>query len=163
PQMGADSEAVLAAPELQQVAGKRVLIIRGDDGRPVLGESLTARGAKVEYAECYRRVRPNVDATPLLAAWRRGEVHGVVALSPPAWPRCRGSTRGIALRRRRKSWRDACARSNPTRAKRARSRGRAKKRCANRRCGLHSSKASSPNRKASSSRLKRSTRTSRAI
>jgi len=84
PQTGADSEAVLAAPELQQVAGKRVLIIRGDDGRPVLGESLSARGAKVEYAECYRRVRPNADAAPLLAAWKRGEVHGVVALSAQA-------------------------------------------------------------------------------
>jgi uroporphyrinogen-III synthase len=84
PQAGADSEAVLAAPELQQVSGKRVLIIRGDDGRPVLGESLTARGASVEYAECYRRVRPQADAAPLLAAWRRGEVHAVVALSAQA-------------------------------------------------------------------------------
>ena len=84
PHAGADSEAVLATPELQQVAGKRVLIIRGDDGRPVLGDSLAARGAKVEYAECYRRVRPQADAAPLLAAWKRGEVHAVVALSAQA-------------------------------------------------------------------------------
>jgi uroporphyrinogen-III synthase len=84
PKTGADSEAVLATPELQQIAGKRVLIIRGDDGRPVLGESLTARGAKVEYAECYRRVRPQADAAPLIAAWKRGEVHAVVALSAQA-------------------------------------------------------------------------------
>ena len=84
PQSGADSEAVLAAPELQQVSGKRVLIIRGDDGRPVLGDSLAARGAKVEYAECYRRVRPAADAAPLLAAGKRGEVHAIVALSAQA-------------------------------------------------------------------------------
>ena len=84
PQSGADSEAVLAAPELQDVAGKRVLIIRGDDGRPVLGDSLAARGAKVEYAECYRRVRPAVDPAPLLAAAKRGEVHAIVALSAQA-------------------------------------------------------------------------------
>ena len=84
PQSGADSEAVLATPELQQVAGKRVLIIRGDDGRPVLGDSLAARGAKVEYAECYRRVRPAADPAPLLAAGKRGEVHAVVALSAQA-------------------------------------------------------------------------------
>jgi uroporphyrinogen-III synthase len=84
PQSGADSEAVLAAPELQQVAGKRVLIIRGDDGRPVLGDALAARGAKVDYAECYRRVRPAADAAPLLAAGKRGEVHAVVALSAQA-------------------------------------------------------------------------------
>ena len=84
PQAGADSEAVLAAPELQQVGGKRVLIIRGDDGRPLLGQALAARGASVEYAECYRRVRPLADATPLLAAWKRGEVHAVIALSAQA-------------------------------------------------------------------------------
>ncbi|MBV9191419.1 MAG: uroporphyrinogen-III synthase [Betaproteobacteria bacterium] len=84
PQSGADSEAVLAAPELEQVSGKRVLIIRGDDGRPVLGDSLAARGAKVEYAECYRRVRPAADPAPLVAAGKRGEVHAVVALSAQA-------------------------------------------------------------------------------
>lgn len=84
PQSGADSEAVLAAPELQHVAGKRVLVIRGDDGRPVLGDSLTARGAKVEYAECYRRLRPAADPAPLLVAGKRGEVHAVVALSAQA-------------------------------------------------------------------------------
>jgi uroporphyrinogen-III synthase len=84
PQAGADSEAVLAVPEMQQVAGKRVLIIRGDDGRPLLGEALAARGASVEYAECYRRVRPQADAAPILAAWKRGEVHAVIALSAQA-------------------------------------------------------------------------------
>ena len=80
----ADSEGLLAAPELQQMAGKRVLIVRGDDGRALLGESLAARGARVEYAECYRRVRPEVDPAPLLAAWRRGEVAAVIALSAQA-------------------------------------------------------------------------------
>ena len=84
PLAGADSEAVLAAPELQQVAGRRVLIIRGDDGRPLLGDALAARGAKVEYAQCYRRVRAQPDVAPLLAAWQRGEVHAVVALSAQA-------------------------------------------------------------------------------
>ena len=84
PRTGADSEAVLATPELKDVAGKQVLIIRGDDGRPLLGDSLAARGAKVEYAECYRRVRPAADPAPLLAAGKRGEVHAVVALSAQA-------------------------------------------------------------------------------
>jgi uroporphyrinogen-III synthase len=74
PQAGADSEALLAAPEMRDVAGKRVLIVRGAGGRPVLGNALAARGASVSYAECYRRSRPAADATPLLAQWRSGEV-----------------------------------------------------------------------------------------
>ena len=94
PEAGADSEAVLALPELKQAAGKRVLIIRGDDGRAHLGESLAARGASVVYAECYRRVRPAADAAPLLARWKSGEVHAVVALSAQALSNFMDMTQG---------------------------------------------------------------------
>jgi uroporphyrinogen-III synthase len=69
PASGADSEALLALPELADVAGRRVLIVRGEGGRALLGETLLLRGAKVDHAECYRRVRPRADAAPLLADW----------------------------------------------------------------------------------------------
>lgn len=71
PASGFDSEGLLALPELQQMNGKRVLIVRGDGGRTLLAQSLTARGALVRYAEVYRRMLPTVDATALLPAWRR--------------------------------------------------------------------------------------------
>ena len=58
PKEGADSEALLAVPEMEHVAGKRIVIFRGEDGRALLGETLRERGAQVEYAACYRRARP---------------------------------------------------------------------------------------------------------
>lgn len=76
-----DSEALLELPELKTVAGKRIVIFRGDGGREVLGDTLAARGASVEYAECYRRSRPNVSAEPLLKAWGRGELHAITVTS----------------------------------------------------------------------------------
>lgn len=53
-----DSEGLLALPALRAVADWRVLIVRGEGGRAVLGDTLAARGATVEYAECYQRSTP---------------------------------------------------------------------------------------------------------
>lgn len=76
-----DSERLLDLPQLQSVAGLRIVIFRGEGGRELLGDTLTARGAIIEYVECYRRARPSADAAPLLRAWARNEVHAVIVTS----------------------------------------------------------------------------------
>jgi uroporphyrinogen-III synthase len=76
-----DSDALLALPQLQSVSGENVIVFRGQGGRERLKDGLESRGARVDYAECYRRVRPDADPAALLDAWSRGEVHAVSALS----------------------------------------------------------------------------------
>jgi uroporphyrinogen-III synthase len=75
-----DSEGLLALPELEQVAGRRVVIFRGDSGRELLRSALEARGAKVTQIECYRRARPE-DATGLVEAWRERRIDAVTLTS----------------------------------------------------------------------------------
>ncbi len=80
-----DSEALLDLPGFRDVAGKRVVIFRGEGGREVLGDTLAARGALIEYAACYRRRRPDADPAPLLDAWERDELHAVIVTSSEGW------------------------------------------------------------------------------
>jgi uroporphyrinogen-III synthase len=81
PRQRYDSEALLDLPELATPGNRRVVIFRGQGGRELLGDALNARGARVEYAECYRRCRPEIDPAPVLDAWRRGELDAVTVTS----------------------------------------------------------------------------------
>jgi uroporphyrinogen-III synthase len=74
PLAGASSEALLAAPELQDVAGLGVLVVTGEGGRGVLERGLAQRGAVVERAEVYRRVPLPDPPDAVAAALRRSDV-----------------------------------------------------------------------------------------
>ncbi len=80
PTEGYNSEALLAMPALQQVAGKRILIVKGEGGRTLLADTLADRGAQLSYANLYRRRLP-VDAKQQLAAIRQHEKVDVLILT----------------------------------------------------------------------------------
>lgn len=65
-----DSEGLLAMPQLQNVSGQRIIIVRGNGGRETLRDVLTERGAHVEYIEAYRRQLPKRNPANLLANWQ---------------------------------------------------------------------------------------------
>ncbi|MFK7887343.1 MAG: uroporphyrinogen-III C-methyltransferase [Gammaproteobacteria bacterium] len=72
PDSGFTSEALLAEAALREVAGKRVLIVRGTGGRALLGDTLRERGAQVSYAEIYRRDLPQQAGSDLQQALAEG-------------------------------------------------------------------------------------------
>ncbi len=61
-----DSESLLALPALQNVAGWKVAVLRGNGGRELLGDTLKTRGAQVDYVTCYERSKPALDADSVL-------------------------------------------------------------------------------------------------
>ncbi len=83
PPTGGDSEALAGLPEFQAaaMAGRRVVIVRGEGGREWLIDTLRERGATVEVAECYRRALPTADVAPLVADLAAGRVAGITAHS----------------------------------------------------------------------------------
>ncbi len=84
PQDRYDSEHLLALPEMQAVAGRRIMLFRGVGGRELLAETLSARGAEVVSAECYRRIKPQQDAGDLPRLWQNKQLYALVVTSSEA-------------------------------------------------------------------------------
>jgi uroporphyrinogen-III synthase len=67
PLEGSDSESLLRQPPFARLDGKRVLIVKGTQGRDLLQDELARRGAQVSVAHVYRRVPVLHTATTLAA------------------------------------------------------------------------------------------------
>ncbi|HJU99632.1 MAG TPA: uroporphyrinogen-III synthase [Burkholderiaceae bacterium] len=65
-----DSEHLLQTLDLAALRGRRVLIVRGEQGRELMADGLRAAGAEVTVVAAYRRAVPAL--TPALAGQLRG-------------------------------------------------------------------------------------------
>jgi uroporphyrinogen-III synthase len=79
-----DSESLLSLPEMLDMKGKKVMIVRGVGGRDVLANTLTERGAQVTFAECYQRINPQTNSNVLTQAFHDGQLHALVITSSEA-------------------------------------------------------------------------------
>jgi len=68
PSQAGGSEGLLELAELKQISGQGILIVRGVGGRELLADTLTARGAKIDYIELYERCLPTPTKTEIAAA-----------------------------------------------------------------------------------------------
>jgi uroporphyrinogen-III synthase len=79
-----DSESLLLHPGLEHPAGRRILIIKGSNGRGFLEQELAQRGAQVVSAEVYQRVPASPNSVALAAvldAFTAGAVQVITATS----------------------------------------------------------------------------------
>jgi uroporphyrinogen-III synthase len=79
-----DSEGLLMHPRLEHLAGRRILMIKGSDGRQLLEQELTRRGAEVVQADVYELVPATPSAATLAAVLDRftaGAIHVITATS----------------------------------------------------------------------------------
>jgi uroporphyrinogen-III synthase len=75
------SEGLLALPELADVAGKKIVIVRGNAGRELIKTGLLARTAKVSYVQSYRRVPLPLDGQRLADLWHQQQIQCIVVTS----------------------------------------------------------------------------------
>ncbi|MEL7291990.1 MAG: uroporphyrinogen-III synthase [Pseudomonadota bacterium] len=76
-----DSEHLLSLDALSEVSGKRVLILRGNGGRELIFDTLSARKAKVEYREVYKRQNLALRSDLLIPLWQDKQITQLIITS----------------------------------------------------------------------------------
>ncbi|MBM3117665.1 uroporphyrinogen-III synthase [Jeongeupia naejangsanensis] len=84
PPLQHDSEGLLREAAMHDLAGRRVLLVRGESGRDVLPEALAARGATLTMVSAYRRRPPDLDDAGLTRLLDAGIDAAVISSSEAA-------------------------------------------------------------------------------
>ncbi len=84
PAGGYNSEHLLMTPQLEDINGKVIRIVRGQSGRELLGSTLAHRGARVDYLSVYERQcpeHPTALVDEVLSRWKAGRIHAWTIMS----------------------------------------------------------------------------------
>ena len=84
----ADSEHLLALPSLQHPADQTLLLIKGVAGRPLIADTLTARGGNLLAVSVYRRTLPTLEQSTLSRLWQTDAADIIVFTSEEAIHNC---------------------------------------------------------------------------
>ena len=79
-----NSEELITLPELQNIAGKRIVLFKGEGGKPLLADTLQQRGAIVHKAIAYKRCCPRINVESLLNRWESTAIDIIVSTSQEA-------------------------------------------------------------------------------
>jgi uroporphyrinogen-III synthase len=74
------SEGLLALPALNKVKGRKVVIFRGNGGREHIANTLTERGATLNYIESYQRIWSTIPQEAV-NHWKSNKINCIVATS----------------------------------------------------------------------------------
>lgn len=77
----ANSEGLLELPEMQNLKGKTILILRAESGREYFAEQAKQRGAEVKVLECYQRIPFTQDMSDKISLAKRAGIDTIVATS----------------------------------------------------------------------------------
>ncbi|MGO1296086.1 MAG: uroporphyrinogen-III synthase [Vibrio sp.] len=76
-----DSEHLVALPEMADINGQHIIILRGNGGRDVIYDTLVAKGAKVSYKEVYQRIARPTPVQQCLKQWQTMGINTIVITS----------------------------------------------------------------------------------
>ncbi|KTD22063.1 uroporphyrinogen III methylase [Legionella lansingensis] len=79
-----NSESLLTLPSLQKIEGKNILLVKGKEGRGLIADTLTQRGAQLSILEVYKRIMPKHDKEYLYSLWQEQAVDIILFTSEQA-------------------------------------------------------------------------------